>query len=538
MNTITNPVPPFVTVSKVVLRRKTNSCQLTRSTRSFFGIPFLFRLLMAWCMVTPLAKTEAQVRMGLKMPSLEPRQLTKSVAAVPSLMPGQTISFKGPDAIGGAAQPAFIGAAAYATNQTPLSAFAYSVSPLQSSSASAFQYNDVAIPESTVAGSVTGVVVSAQISGSASVRGFLSALGAAESSAGVDVEVLDITDANAPAVVSSRRIADYHAEDRVGASLGGAVHAGAEAGFPYAGVSGGGSIEAGLHLQPSLRFVRDDVAFGFTVLLRRGHVYRVQIELSVDTSVRLFGGTSIASFFSLASGSPVILNAFDPSPTPGTKGAENSWLSLLSPMAGAIPDLQISKGNADVVSRSVTIGGATFQSSIWNASPADVAAQLFGFLSADEAARTHGGHYLLSQIFAAPPLSIEQLVMNSPFLAARNQGNFESILQPGVAVSGLMITLDNDRVELAARVANRAIEDNLRRGDSIVSLYLPAAAGGELERCTDLVTSLVAQSKAAGFQVSRAEKFLALATEAERQGKYKLAYFRLHQAYVALTIEP
>ena len=72
----------------------------------------------------------------------------------------------------------------------------------------------------------------------------------------------------------------------------------------------------------------------------------------------------------------------------------------------------------------------------------------------------------------------------------------------------------------------------------MVSLYLPAAAGGELERCTNLVTSLIAQSKAAGLHVGRAEKFLALATEAERQGKYKLAYRRLHQAYVSLTIEP
>jgi hypothetical protein len=538
MNTIKTPVPTVTTVSKVVNHRKINSGPLTRSTRSFSGIRFLSGILMAWCIVTPLAKTEAQVRMGLKMPSLEPRLVTKTDAAVPFLMPGTTLAFNGPDAIGGAAQPGFAGGADYFTNGTPLRAFAYGIDPLQVSSASAFQYNDVAIPESTVIGSLTGGVLSAQISGSASIRGFLYALGAAESSAGVDVEVLDITGTNAPAVVSSQRIAAYHAEHRLGGSVGGGVHLGGQAGFPYVGLEGGGSIDAALHLEPSLRFVRDDVAFGFMALLRRGHVYRVQIELSVDSSERLFGGLSIASFFSQESGGPVVPNPFDPSPTPGTKGAENSWLSLLTPMAGAIPDLQIAKGNADVVSRSVDGLGVTFSSSIWNESQDAVAAQLFGFLSPDEAARTYGGHALLSKIFATPPLSIEQLVMNSPFLTARNQGSFESIPQPGVAVSGLMITLDNDRVELAERATNQAIEDNLMQGGLIVSLYLPAAAGGELERCTDLVTSLVAQSKTAGLEVSQAENWLALAVQAERQGEYKLAYRRLHQAYADLTTEP
>jgi hypothetical protein len=348
---------------------------------------------------------------------------------------------------------------------------------------------------------------------------------------------LDITDTNAPIIVSCQRIADNNADARVGASIGGGVDVGGEAGFPYAGAEAGGSIDADLHLEPILRFVRDDATFGFMTLLRRGHVYRVQVELSADTSVRVFGGTAIASFFSPAAGGPVIPNALDPDPIPTTKGAENSWLSLLTPMAGAIPDLQVAKGNADVVCRSVDVGGGTFDyASVWNQSISDVINPLgFGFLSANEAARSFGGHALFSQLFAAPPLSIGQLVRSSPFLAARNEGAFETIELPGVAVDGPTITLANDAVELAEQAKNRAIEENLKQHEVLVSLYLPAAFGGEFERCTNLVSGLIAQSKAAGYITLDAELSLNRAMVARRRGKYRFAYQHLLEAYDKLA---
>jgi hypothetical protein len=265
----------------------------------------------------------------------------------------------------------------------------------------------------------------------------------------------------------------------------------------------------------------------------------VQIEVSVDTTERLFGGTAIASFYSAAAGGPIIPNVFDPDPSPVTKGAENSWLSLLSPMAGAIPNLQVAKGNADVVSRSVDIGGDTFNfASIWNQSIADVAAGTFGFLSANEAARKFSGHALFSELFQTPPLSIGLLVKNSPFLAVKNEGAFETVPLPGVAVTGPTITLANDQVELAERAANRTIEENLRQGDLLVSEYLPATYGGELERCTDLVASLIAGSKAAGYTPRGAEFHLALSLKAKNRGSYRTAFRELHEAYVALSREP
>ena len=534
---LTAESPPCPAVSRVTPHRKSNSCHPASAARSLFRAGCVCGSLMV-CLFGSPTMTSAQVRLGLGplMPGLEPQAVTASITAPPSLIPGETHIFAGPDAVGGANNPAFIGATAYVADETPLRAFAYSVNSLQSSSASAYQYNDFAIPASVVAGGVTDSVVSAQISGSVSVRGFLFAMGAVEASAGVNVEVLDITDTNAPVVVNSQRIADYEADDRLSPSVGGEVQVAGQAGFPYVGVNVGGGIQVALQLSPILNFVRDDKVFGFLVLLRRGHVYRVQTELSVDTSDRLMGGTAIASFFSPASGGPVIPNVFDPEPTTD-KGAENSWLSLLRPKAGAIPDLQVAKGNADVICRSVDVGGGTLNyASVWNQSISDVINPLgFGFLSANEADKKFSGHALFGQVFAAPPLTINQLVENSPFLNVQNESGFESIPLPGVAVNGPTITLANDPVELAERAKNHAIEENLKQHDVLVSLYLPAAFGGEFERCTNVVSGLIVQAKAAGYRTQDAELSLTQALVDQRLGKYKYAYQHLLDAYDKLA---
>lgn len=523
--------------SPLVLRQKTNPCRLERPVLLFCRAGFRWWLLIA-CLVTPLTNTSAQVRLGLRMPSLKPQAVTALDTVPPSLMPGDTITFTNADAVGGAAQPALIGLADVVTNEAPLRAFAYTIEPLQSSSASAFQYNDFAIPESTVVGTVTDSVVSAQISGSVSVRGFLFAMGAAEASAGVDIEVLDITDTNGPPLlVTSQGIADYEADDRLSPSVGGEVKVSGQAGFPYVGIDVGGGIQVALQLSPDLNFVRDDKTFGFTVLLQRGHVYRVQTELSVDTSDRVFNGTAIASFFSPFSGGPVIPNVFDPQPT-SNKGAENSWLSLLKPKAGAIPDLQIAKGNADVVSERNLLGNPV---SIWNAdtSVESLLENPLGFISSGEGAKTFSGNALFTTLFSTPPLTLDTLVMNSPFLNLQNEITNEFIALPGVAVAGPTITLGNDQVELAEQATDRTIEQQLREpGDALVSLYLPAAFGGQLERCTALVSSLIAQSKAAGLRTEAAEDHLAVAVEAQGKGKYKIAYRQLHEAYISLVRVP
>src|SRR5215472_14027555 len=117
------------------------------------------------------------------------------------------------------------------------------------------------------------------------------------------------------------------------------------------------------------------------------------------------------------------------------------------------------KGNADVLARSLDILGLTYTTSIWNNSNDQVIGGLFGFLSSSEANRSYSGHGLFGLVFAAPPLSIGQLVENSPFLAARNAGSFETIPSPGVAVAGPTITLGNDSVELTEQATDRSIEE-------------------------------------------------------------------------------
>jgi hypothetical protein len=489
------------------------------------------------CLVAPLTPARGQARPALKTADLQPRNVPAKGLVVPTLGPGEVLTFSGPDAVHGVAESGSAGGASYIEGETPLRAYAYGFLPLQSSAASIFQYNDVTIAESAVPGGATGNVVSAQISGTASARGFLYALGAVEARAAVDVEVLDVTDPEAEVLLASQRIAEYSVDSRTGASIGGGVDVEGHAGFPYVGMSGGGSIDADIHLEPILRFVRDDVAYGFPVLLQRGHTYRVQVELSTDAELRLFGGTAIASFFEAERGGPVVPNALDPDPSPGTKGAENTWLSLLEPLAGAVPDLQIAKGEADVVSGSVDVGGGDFEfASVWNQSIIDVLDPLgFGFVTGSEKTKKLHGHDLLDLLFTTPPLSISQLVTSSPFLDVKNETGREIIVLPGIAVLGPTIALDNDRVELEDRAVNRVIEENLAQGRRLASMYLPATNGGALERCMAVVNALITESQAAGLDTAQAEAFMAKAVEAQGKGKYKAAYRHLHDAYVRLT---
>ena len=109
---------------------------------------------------------------------------------------------------------------------------------------------------------------------------------------------------------------------------------------------------------PMVQLILDDVSFGFSALLQRGHVYRVKLELATSVSNRVLGGTGIASFFPAGLGGPVMPNPFDPTPSAVTKGAENTWLSLLGDMAGSIPNLSITKGDAVAKFTEVGVGPA------------------------------------------------------------------------------------------------------------------------------------------------------------------------------------
>jgi|GEM_PF-2979984 len=487
------------------------------------------------CLAAALAPSRAQVRLGLQRPEFQSVPVISKGLALPTLAPGASLTFTEPDAVDGSSEPGFAGAADFVTDATPLRAYAYGILPVQSSAASVFQYNDVIIAPSTVPGSAPDGVVAAQISGTVSARGFLFAMGATEARAAIDVDVLDVTLLGEGIVLASQRIAQYGVESRVSASIGGGTELEAQAGFPYVGVAGGGSIEAGVELDPVLRFVRDDVAFGFRVLVQRGHTIRVRVALSMSSEVRLFGGTAIACFFPAVDGGPFMPNPFDPDPSPVTKGAENSWLSLLSSMAGSLPDLQIEKGAADLVSGSVDVGGGDFEfASVWDQSITDVL-DPFGFMTGSEENKELHGHDLLDEIFATPPLTMEQLVSASPFLDVTNKGEYETVAEPGVALLGPTITLDSDRAELEDLAMNRVIEENLARGSRLASMYLPAGNGGALERCMAVVSDLIDRSEAAGLETAGAEKLVAEAEQAQSNGKYKTAYRRLHEAYVRLT---
>ncbi|HEX5011512.1 MAG TPA: hypothetical protein VFY71_14040 [Planctomycetota bacterium] len=465
---------------------------------------------------------------------MHPRGVPTKGLSIPTLAPGTSLTLDDPPTVDGAADGTLIGLTGFIPGETPLRAFAYSVQPLQSASASIFQYNDVSITESSAPGGATESSVGLQVSGTITLHGFLFALGAAQALAGADLDLLDVTD-GAETTIASQHIAEYSVDPGQGVAIGGGVNIGGQAGFPYVGLTGGGEIQASVSLAPLLALVRDDVAFDLHALVQRGHTYRVRITLSLSTEVRLFGGTAISSFYSPDVGGPVIPNAFDPDPSPSAKGAENSWLSLLTPMAGTLPDLQLAKGKADLVSGSLDIGGGTFQfASIWNQSIADMLSP-FGILTGNEATKKFHGHTLLGDLFATPPLSMDQLVKSSSFLDVKNETSRQTVDLPGVGALAPLLTLDSDRVELADLAMNRVIEENLAQGSRLASLYLPAANGGALERGMTLVNALIADSLAAGLDTAQAQVFMDQAAKAQANGHYKIAYRWLHLAYQQLT---
>jgi hypothetical protein len=284
-----------------------------------------------------------------------PSTADRAEFAAPSVAPGDTSVFPViPDLVDGSVDSNLSGFSSDSPGETPLKAFSFGIAPLARASSKVFQYHEFVVPESLVIGTDAGNVLVAGVSGSVEVRGFLFAMGGASAAAGVNLKLLDVTDDPfAPVLVWSRKLASYRQDNFFSGSVGGVALVGGEGGFPYVGVSVDGGLNLSMSISPKLQLVRDSVAFGADLLLRRGRTYRLQVELSTSTQNRVLAATAIASFSSTADGAPVCPNESDPDPDPSSPGAQNSWLSLLtdsnsnSSMKGSISSVQLPKSDAD-----------------------------------------------------------------------------------------------------------------------------------------------------------------------------------------------
>jgi hypothetical protein len=229
-------------------------------------------------------------------------------------------------------------------------------------------------------------------------------------------------------------------------------------------------------------------------------------------------------------------------PHPGSKpGTEVSWLSLLTEptRAGRPPVFQGRVGNFGLPKRQADLRVGTILGAvrnIWEQGLLDP----FNKLHSGEAEVIQSSDKALANVFGTPmgsPVELGTLV-GSSFMRVENDEENEEIDLPGVEVSGLVLTLQSDLVELQLRVRNRQLEVGLAGATPSASAFLPSAEGGELEGVLELVDSLIARFAAAGLPLNNAPFFQNLAHAEYAQGNFRLAYFRARKAYGLLVKEP
>ncbi|MBL8863688.1 MAG: hypothetical protein JNK02_16985 [Planctomycetes bacterium] len=455
-----------------------------------------------------------------------------------SLEPGSVFRFDTtPQAVVGACDGAALGFCNVIQDQTPLRAYAYGVVSAAQAAASVAQHHEFSISAPALVGSRANGVLHAQIAGSVRVRGYLFTMGGATATAGVVLQLLDVTDgADEATLVWSGAISDYRAETRPSFAVGAAASVKVEGGFPYIGAAGGGEVGLEIGISPDLQLIRDAIDFGFPVLVQRGRSYRLQLALDVATHNRILAATSIACFYSSADGAPAVPNTYNPRSSP-KKGSENSWLSILTAPSGGkaalfggrVGNFGLPKGVADLTCGSVL--GIT--RTIWEQGLTNP----YNALSSSEENVTQRSDRYLAHLFGlSPGQSVGPVTLaDSSFMRVAQDDEEEVLDLPGVHLDALVLTLAEDPAEDVRRAANRAIERQLQSGGALVSSCLPRARGGDLEDVLDLVDRLILDAVAAGLPVNNAALLQALARTEFGNQNYRLAYTRTRAAYLQLT---
>ncbi len=216
------------------------------------------------------------------------------------IRPGESISISDPDAIGGGFDGVGCGTFLAPTplaadclvdpTSTPLNSYVMAGRRLARADSELFQYYTIQVDE----GDGSESVLMAQVSGTVSVKGWMIIMGLAQSKSAVVLKVIDVTNGSEK-VITSRELSSHKITGEFTPEL--AVGFGADVGIPHGGSVGGG-IEVGVGLPARKEIIRDTVDFGFSVLLQRGHQYRLYLEST--TSTQIFAGfprgVAVASF--------------------------------------------------------------------------------------------------------------------------------------------------------------------------------------------------------------------------------------------------
>jgi hypothetical protein len=371
----------------------------------------------------------------------------------------------------------------------------------------------------------TRTVLEGQITGTVDVRGFLHLAGIGQAMAEVLVEVIDRTDPAQDLVVSSKTLSKHELISALRSSV--AYDLSVEGGGNYLG--GGFDIGAGGEVRFELEKITDMVNFSLDVSLRRGHRYEVRIRNRIESRVTAagsglgwVGGRAAAVFFPMGTNTSV----------PNLVANQAAALAQLNnPFATAYPP--IAPVTASLVRTGTTDPGWTADNRQWH----ELVLSRTGLDLGPPAAATIPA---VRQLFGLPALAGQTVsaLVNTYFNLGNQSLTEETIEQigpPGVTVSRLMLSVEQDRIELAER---QQIEESLERCRANLDHILPNDSGGKLEKVFLLVSERIHDAMLAGLPMNRiqqAVKKYNKALQAESMGLFMKAHNLLCESYDRLV---
>lgn len=250
---------------------------------------------------------------------------------IPLLSPGGTVDFTGAEGgvlplavVGstetfGKATAEVMGVSESPAGAAPLSSTAIASDALGRAKTTLSQHVDFNVEP----GAQGETVLTAQISGQVDIRGYMLLAGLAVAKSKVRIEILDITPGSeAERIIMSHVLDERKLEGEFAPSVGAGVSV--DLGSATAGQIGiGFGAEVAISLVKDV--VREQVPFGFTALLQRGHTYRLRLTSENEAKIGIGGGIAESSFYTPYDIPPSL---FDP----------NFWLGTLDmPMLDAGP---------------------------------------------------------------------------------------------------------------------------------------------------------------------------------------------------------
>ena len=427
-------------------------------------------------------------------------------------------------------------------NPALLQGFVCAIGPATRATVENSQFNVFTIDKSWrsfMAADVPGdseTVLQGQITGTVSVQGFLHLIGVGQANSEVLVEVIDTTDLdpNKHYVVNCKTLSKHEIISALKASV--AADLNVEGGAAYLGGGFGVGIGSEIHFQ--LKKISDTVDFGLDVSLRRGHSYRVVVRNKIESRLTAAGtglglptvGKAAAVFFPADRPQTLVPNLVMDEFTRLT--AINGLLRIPTSPA-LLPDIDLVREGLITI---LTPDNREFFDVLVNRIDIDIPFTNIPFTTIQG---------LRTSEFGLPATQTMNNLADFFFnLGNRTAVTEEPINTPGVTVTRLLLSVEQDETELAER---QRIEDSLERCRPNLDHIFPTVlmrpdgtklTGGKLEKVFLVVKERIDQAPFANVpmgQIQKAQNNLNMAIMARDAGLYRQAHRFLCRAYDRLV---